>query len=272
LYYLLLATLKTNMQIISFKYFKHLFKPGIAQKIISLSGICLTVTSLFAQSEPDTSDKTLQTFYQEISRIYATDPILVNGTVYLENLGEIKGNPYFLSGEWIAGDIFVRERRYENQKMKYNIETDELILNTGRNDSLFTTVRINRVLVDSFNLEEHHFVHSRRFFANDSLDKYFETIEGSGFTFLQTHRKELNKKYSAFAPGGTYSKPEIQRFIFKNKQLFKINNKKEFYSFFNENRKDIRKFLRLNHIQYRKANTPELKLLIDYCSEISQPK
>jgi hypothetical protein len=250
---------------------KYLIKPFIEHKTISFLCFLLLSNLLPAQTATEPAHNQLQSFYEAVSQIYGTDPVLVNGTVYLENLGEIKGNPYFLSGEWIAGDIFVRERRYENQKMKYNIETDELILNTGHNDSLFTTIKLNRALVDSFNMGEHHFTHSRRFFPGDSLNRYFETIEGSGFTFLQTHLKELNKKYSAFAPGGNYSEPESQRFIFKNGKLFKINNKKEFYSFFDKEKKDIRKFLRTNQIKYRKANTRELKLLISYISELTQP-
>lgn len=272
MYSRLLAKLKTNMLTDYLKIFRYLKRPFISQKTISFLGFLLLSGILPAQTAKEQLNSELQTFYETVSQIYGTDPVLVNGTVYLENLGEIKGNPYFLSGGWIAGDIFVRERRYANQKMKYNIETDELILNTGHNDSLFTTIRLNRALVDSFNMGGHHFAHSRRFFPGDSLDRYFETIEGSGFTFLQTHRKELNKKYSAFAPGGNYSEPETQRFIFKNDKLFKINNKKEFYSFFDKEKKDIRKFLRTNQIKYRKANTSELKLLISYISELTQPQ
>lgn len=268
----LLAKLKTNMQITIFEYFKCLFKPGIAQKSISPLGICLTVTSLFAQSQPEIPDKPLQAFYQEISRIYATDPILVNGTVYLENLSEIKGHPYFLSEEWLQGGVFIRDRSFPHQKLKYNIETDDVILNTGISDSNFTTVRLNRMLVDSFNIDGHQFVHSRKFSANDSLDKYFESYNGRGFSFLQRHNKDRNGKYSDNSPGGSYNEMTTANFIFKDQKLVKIRSKKEFYQFFEEDKKDIRKFLRTNHIKYRKANTGEIKLLISYISELTQPQ
>jgi len=268
----LLAKLKTNMLKYLIQVFRVPFKPFNPQKTFSFLGFLLLSSLLPAQTAKEAVNLELQSFYEVVSQIYATDPILVNGTVYLENLSEIKGHPYFLSEEWLGGDVFIRDRAFPNQKLKYNIETDDLILNTGISDSNFTTVRLNRMLVDSFNIDGHQFVHSRKFSANDSLDKYFESYDGRGFTFLQRYSKDRNGKYSDNSPGGSYNEMTTVNFILNDQKLVNISSKKEFYQFFEEDKKDIRKFLRTNQIKYRKANTGEIKLLISYISELTQPQ
>lgn len=260
------------MQLVIFEFFKRLPKPGIIKNLLPVWLIFLTTNTCPAQGSQPPADKKLKDFYHEISAIYGTDPLLVNGTVYLENLGEIKGHPYFLSEEWLTGTVFIGERMYPGQKMKYNLETDDLILSTGTSDSAFTTIRLNRALVDSFNINGHHFVHYRKFSPSDSIDKFFESIDGRGFTFLRRHSKERSGKYSDASPGGSYNEMATASFIFEDRQLLKINSKKEFCDYFANQKKDIRKYLRANHIKYRKATTPQLQQLISHISEITQPQ
>lgn len=259
------------MQLFIFEYIKKFPEPFTGKTWLFVWLLFPAVCSFHSQGIAQTQDENLREFYNQISTIYSTDPLLVNGTVYLENIGDVKGHPYFLSGDWLIGDVFIRERFYPDQKLKYNLETDDLILNTGMGDSTFTTIRLNRALVDSFNIQGYHFVHFRKFSATDSLDKFFESFDGREFTFLRHHNKARDGKYSENSPGGSYNEMTTTNFIFKRGQLFKINSKREFYHFFADQKKDIRKYLRANHIKYRKATTPELKLLISHISETTQP-
>ena len=62
--------------------------------------------------------------------VYGSDDALVNGSAYIPDHYNAKGNPYFLTDQWIEGTISKDGRKYENQDILFNIEKDHLILMT----------------------------------------------------------------------------------------------------------------------------------------------
>ena len=66
---------------------------------------------------------------QENIAIYGLDPLLYNGRIYTFNLSkETIGHPFMHSQNYESGDVVIRNEKFEDVLLNYDIYNQELIL------------------------------------------------------------------------------------------------------------------------------------------------
>ncbi len=102
-----------------------------------------------------------------------------------------KGHPYFADGKWQNGTLIIKGKEYRNVSLKYNIETDQLILHTRINSSDFVNIILNKELINSFYLNSQYFINLSKWLPNQEKSGYFELLYNKGFTFMLHYYKKL---------------------------------------------------------------------------------
>ncbi len=118
-----------------------------------------------AQDIPARSAVTVEELYKYSENLYGSDDILVNGRAYLPGHYNAKGNPYFISDSWIASTLFIDGRKYDNQKLLYNIEIEKVIMQTTINEKNKILLLLNTESIDSFYLGQHYFINAANLFV-----------------------------------------------------------------------------------------------------------
>jgi hypothetical protein len=207
-------------------------------------------------------------FYEEISKYYQTDQQLVNGYISYPPDSRIEGNPYFRWNAWKPATLYIQGKEYSNQLIRFDLVNNEIILKARMVNDNIKLIEINKYQLDSFRVEGHFFVNSRKFGLRKE-QVYLEQIFHGEFSYVRRHIKRFVDKRDIVTPHGKYSARKIRNYIISNEKMLPVNRRKAFLDFFSkEQRKKIRKFIRNNHIQYKKVDNQELKTLLNYCQDV----
>ena len=226
--------------------------------------LSITLQAQVNQGNPDSPND----IHQLINQKYRADDILIHGRIYYSSSSLILGNPFLFDETWVQGSVYIHGTSYVNLKLNYNIVTDELILNTeGFIDQSKIIVLIPAV-VDSFTIENKHFVNKRHLKQHDINNNFVEVIFRGKFLFLRKYWKIHKKEFSQSAPNGIYTDTSEKSYILYKQELHPVNSRKKILAFFSSNKKEIKRYLRVSSIKYRKADKKELLLLLNYCNEI----
>ncbi len=221
-----------------------------------------------SQQENDTLISSISKLIELSDKYYGTDDFLANGRYYFYKHKNYNGHPFFGNNVWEISNLFVNGKKFNDVKLKYDVESDQLILKTKYNLSSVDIV-LNDELVDSFNIQNHHFISSNQFEENTKLSHYFEIIYKGNFLFLIKHSKILINDYYNSPPYGKYTGLNSIFYIYNKGSFKKLPNKNTFLNYFKPFKREIKKFLKKNKIKYRKTNVNQLHVLLKYCDRIS---
>ena len=206
-----------------------------------------------------------QAIFEYSEKAYGTDNFLVNGWKYLPEHYNAEGNPYFSNLSWTEGILHSGEESFENIDMLYNTLMDELIIKTNLENGLPAFVMLNREFVKSFSINQHLFINTSTIPGTD-LEGYIELVYDSNtLKFLSKHKKSFVAEYSGSNPWGRISGQSSTHYIYAYGTLTKIPNKKALLNYFEAHKKQVRAFMKSKGIKFKKAKSPELKTLMEYC-------
>lgn len=130
--------------------------------------------------------------------------ILYNGKLWTNRYYRIKGDPYFLTGEFLSGSITFCGKAFPDQLVRYDIFNDEIILwiNT------MTIIILNKEMIDSvtLNYKDKKYKIVNRGEDTTSIIKGLVNIYYDGPTTLLVKYKKMidllavEKKYDLFYP------------------------------------------------------------------------
>ncbi len=219
------------------------------------------------------------------------DDLLINGRLYIPVHYKAQGNPYFEKDEWMLASLFTMGEEYDNQIVKYNIESGKLILNTKVQNKYYN-IELNTQNIDSFkiaslnslfpfnskNKDDFDLIRQIVNQANNKLDDYkvfisvnnnfYQKIYSGKYTFLKQFEKEFKKVYTEQNHFGLYTDQKFNYFIFNNNELTEVSTKKQLLNFFDDYRKEVHKYLLKNKINYRKASDDVLFKLMVFCNSL----
>lgn len=248
----------------------HIFNVKYLRKTVFLISITFFIFSTFSlKSQEKNNSKSLNKIINYSESIYGTDDLLVNGQPYLIKNKDVKGHPYFIDEFWRQETLFIKEKKFNNVGLNYDVEDDKLILETKFNKNLYLKIELSNEVIDSFNIRGHHFINSSILENYNGKNEYFEEIYNGDFIFLIKHYKTLDKSYYDNPPSGKYNKIKSIYYIYKDGILKKIKNKRAFLDYFKNNKKEIKKFMKKNKIKYNRAKSDELFILMEFCNKLS---
>lgn len=202
------------------------------------------------------------------NEIYGSDDRLINGRIYVPLHSLAEGHPYFQSIDWVFSDLYIKGNSYPGVQVKYDIELDEFILFIRDKFDRKNYIVLNRHYVDSVQIGKFLFVNTQ--FLPDFVEDigYVEMVYRKDFYFVVKYDKDFKKEFSESKPYGEYNQPTNDKYINESGVLTKLNTKKALYSYFEPQKKEVKRFMKKNKIKYKKANSGELFNLIQYCDDL----
>lgn len=230
----------------------------------------LQIQTVFSQSVSPAEEK--QRIIAYTKQKYGTDDILVNGVLYVPEHYLAEGHPCLLTDEFSSGTVFIKDKKYGNEQLKYDIEKDEFVLRAKTAGNSSKDIVLYSTLVDSIYFLNRRFVNAR-FIPTDEIEAgYYEMIYNNKqrkiYLFID-HYKNFKPDYTQNTPYGRYYETTSHRYLLLDKQLKKVNRKRNLLRAFASHKRDIRKFIREHDIRYKKATNFELTILMNYCNELS---
>jgi hypothetical protein len=206
--------------------------------------IAITTFKTYSQTKSEIS------LYTKFDSIVGKDNVgLINAPYYLNPLKTVgDNNMFFVNNKFTIGSVFYDGQPYHNVKLKYDIHTDQLILNPfGKPEHIGISLIQDKT--ESFSIHEKNFVKVSN--SKTALPKfytgYYEIIKiGKNFNLYFKHHKDNRKVIND--DGIYYSFQEnYQYYIEYENKFYEINNKTSIVKIFPNNKKNINTFYQKNN-------------------------
>lgn len=228
----------------------------------------LSLKTSLAQTDRNNTVEKVENLKKQADSVYGTSHELVNGEIYYQSNLYAKGNPFFLSNDWLEGSVLINGTEYKNVFLKYNIETDQLILRPTLKNGMSTAIVLNSSFVESFLLADNLFINSEPFGSKELKSVFVNQIYNGSFSFLASYKVIFISDYKEKTPYGKYSDMAKSYFIYDKGELIKIASKKALFGYFETYKKDIKKFMKKEKIRYKKANPSQWKGLMKFIDDL----
>lgn len=177
---------------------------------------------------------------------------IYNGIEYKKEYYTKKGNDeFFMSSDFLVGDVVYNTQPYFNILMKYDVFKDRLIVKLPSQNS-FITIYLIKSKVENFKINEVYFTKLSIDSSKKNIGFYAVLFEDD---YLKTYKKYKKNRKEHLDDGYVYNvfKMEIDYYMFYNNEYFIINSKKDFIKLFPKYRKEIVAFTNENR-SLRKSN------------------
>ena len=241
---------------------------SIFRIVISVLGLVfftLIQKSSIAQTEQTINFESLK---KTADSVYGSSHELVNGELYYQSNLYAKGSPFYRSNDWLKGSVSINGTKHQNVFLKYNIETDQLILRPSLKNGMSTAIVLNTPFVESFYLLNNLFINSEQYKSKELKSAFVQEIYKGDFSFLASYKVLFITDYNDKSPYGRYSDVSKNYFIFQNGNVTKIASKKALTEYFEANKKDVRKLIKKEKIRFKKANPGQWRSLMKSIDEL----
>lgn len=192
--------------------------------------------------------------------------ILYNGKVWHNLYYNIKGDQFLFSSDFLNGSLTINGKTYKNLSINYDIYNDEII--TPKNHG--SIVQLNKEMVDSFTLDLGFKTYSFINIAEDSLPGvkgYVNVLYNGKSALYIKYKKEIevlavDDKYDLFFR--TY-----KIYFRKGGIAYQITNKKDLLKLMNENKTQIKDFIKKNRLSVSKKLPESFIPVLRYYDSIS---
>jgi hypothetical protein len=198
---------------------------------------------------------------------YDTDPVLVNGKLYIFHLpGGTDGNQFISGSKYEDGSLLLKGIYYEGLKLNYDVYNQEVIMTYQNNSGAINQLIVPDGWLEGFFLGDRKF---ELYFIEPGRKKIFQVIGDDSIRVLYHWRKSLELSHVHGATNYVFSKPIRTMYLFVNSRINQYRNNKSFYTLFDPDKASkIRDYLRSNRINVRKADDGSIAAMIDFCNSM----
>lgn len=220
--------------------------------------------SIFVQSQNQISSKEL---VQTTEDFYGSDDRFINGVISDFYTPNADGHPFFIYDGWHTGTIYSNGIKFNDLAIKYNIESDDIFF-INMNNSYAPTTILNKSLIDSVIISGQLLLNTNKLAIKNPI-VFVELLNRGKYTSVLKHKVTKITKLTDTYEYVKYNNHSPIIHIIKDSELVSLKSRKDFISEFSLPEKPLKKFLRQNKIQLKKANRKQLLQLIKYCDEHS---
>jgi hypothetical protein len=225
--------------------------------------------SITAQESFKSSPSEIAELYNLSQSYYSVNDEFINGFIYPVPNTRILGDPYFNNSNWSDGTIFINGKTYSLLSVKYDLIIDELIIKYKTEQNIERLLAVNKSQIDSFIIHSSLFLSSRNLFPDENKNTYYEKIYDGKLAVYKHYEKKFIDLYNNNSPLGKYSSQKSATYFFDNEKLTNISNSRLFLNYFEKTEQEkIKKYLKVNKINYNKISSSQLAELISYCATI----
>jgi hypothetical protein len=191
--------------------------------------------------------------------------LLYNGRAWRNLYYKIKGDQFLFSTEFLTGSVTVEGKTFNNLPLKYDIFNDELLAITDHGIIL----QLNKEMIDLFTMNYQDQIFNFKKLDADSINSlsgYVNVLYDGGTSLYVKYKKEIlllaiENKYDMFN--------QINRiFVEKNGEIFKVDSKGELLKLLEDQKHQVRSFIRSNKIRISRKNPDSFKPVIEYYDKL----
>lgn len=231
----------------------------------------LLITAFISYGQESLQDSTL--------RKQTTDSIIVlyknvmkenlrlyNGSEYLYSAHNTKGFPYFQSADMLPGSVYYDGNLYNNISMHYDLVNDELVTNDYTNNF---PIKLIADKVKYFIIDGYKFINAaiNTDFPLASTNGFYEELYRNKTIVFAKKQKELKVKTSSEGSESSYKEFDWY-FIYYNDKVYKVSNEKSVLNILKKRKTELRKFINVNKINFKKNFEEALVKTTQYFDQI----
>jgi len=197
-------------------------------------------------------------------RVYGLDQLLCNGkkyTFYPES--SINGNQFLLSPDFVAGDVIIKGKRFENLSLNYDIYNQKLLLRYSDKIGTITIIEISKAWMEGFHLGKKYF----ECMNMESGATIFQVLGNGPTRIVYKWRKNLGVE-----PGKenlAFTRALKESFVLSGVNYEPFRNKRSLIAIFNPSHKrEIRNYIHKNRIRLKKASDQVMTELINFIGNL----
>jgi len=188
--------------------------------------------------------------------------ILYNGSIWRNAYAAIEGNQFMFTSEFIQGTIEIDNHTFNNVKLRYDIQDDEL--QTWKNDG--NIIQLNKDKISSFSLNYNGSVLYFRNMDRDTLGAlrgFCNLLYDSNIKLFVKYKKEILP--TSYTNGLPRFNQVNSIYVLKDYKLSRTKNRKDLVSIFPKvYRSNINKFIRNNEIVVTRTDPESFRQVIVY--------
>lgn len=226
----------------------------------------LLFSTFFLFSIPCTAQENqdLKKLLDTTNSFYGSSDLLNLGELYEAEHVYARGHPYFLTDEYTPASITVSTAMFTSIKARYNIASDQLIIKAKVDSGLLVSMVTKGDWINSFVINSHLFVNLNKIYPGKDVQGYCEQVYKGDKIFYIKYKKKFIDTYDENTPEGFFSVVKTNKYIYVNGGFIPVNKKKELLKLYSD-KKSIKKYMRTNKINYSKASSDQLKMLMQFC-------
>lgn len=229
----------------------------------------ILLTLIFKQSIISSQENNLETdYYNWFDSVTGHENTEVyNGILFVNNFNGTKdSHRFFGSQSFMIGCVTFDDQTYCNQKLKYDVLTDNLLI-TPKNKTSKFVIELRKVLIKDFSINGHNFIHisekkegiPQNFgFAEIITETQFQMLIKKYLKNKQEVIVDLEHKYEF--------KDKANYYLLHNETYFPINKANDWINIFPENKNLIKAYYKSYSLLQKTDHDSFMKLLFERLS------
>jgi hypothetical protein len=207
------------------------------------------------------------TYAQDIGSVYGLDPLLYNGRNYSFSLSnETIGHPFLNTQNYKTGYVVIRNEKFEDILLNYDIYNQELILKYQDLHGADNLIKLSKAWLRSFYLNNNEFVSLE---TENGQERFFQVIGRDSLKILYHWEKKMSLSKEVGKSNYHFSEPGKVMYLFRNEVFYRFKNNNSFIEYFEPGQKDLIKIhLAQYKINVKKASDESMLNLINYCNHL----
>jgi hypothetical protein len=207
------------------------------------------------------------TYAQDIGSVYGLDPLLYNGRNYSFTLSqETIGHPFLDNQNYETGYVVIRNEKFEDVLLNYDIYNQELILKYKDLHGADDLIKLSKAWLSSFYLNHREFVSLP---TENGQKGFFQVIGGDSLKVLYHWKKNMSLSKEVGKSNYHFSEPGKTMYLYRNEVFYRFRNNKSFIEYFEpEQRDSVKEHLAQDKINVKKASDESMLKLINHCNHL----
>jgi len=228
--------------------------------------VIMAITPELGYSQSEIKPMPSKEVFDHFDQLYKVDARLVSGDFYQTPfMNKLAGHPFFFDTDWKSGSVILDGIQYDSLQIRYDINSNQLILNTVAITNTYLQLVLKKDLISSFTMGKHKF---RPYAEKQALTgvQFCEILAQGEIDFLIVKSKRLK-----VTPGGSsdyvYQTSQM-RTLQLNNELIPYRGRRTLYKLFPELKSQLRYFIKTKHLKYRRISLEDHVELINHCNSL----
>ena len=188
---------------------------------------------------------------------------LYNGIVHTEYAKTIAGIPYYLTADWVTGTVYFENAAYQKVSIKYDLLADQLIVRRpdGYGINLFSP------RVSWFLINDSRFIYiDTKSFNSSLVTGFYQQMQDGKVQLLYKRSKKINEKITNRVEQQFLD--VIRFYIISGGNVHEVKSLSSVLSVLNDRKKEIKDFLKVNKLKFRKDPESVLNKIVAYYNQL----